>query len=271
MARQGRAGAALGISAFGSFIAGTIGVIGLMLLAPPLARFALRFGPPEIFALVVLAFALVGYLASRSMVKALMMAVLGLLLASVGIETISAKTRFAFGSLNLQAGIDMVPLIMGLFGLAESSKDGQPREDRCSKFTPRFWDLFPNRQDWKNSVGPIGRGSLLGFLIGILPGDRDRCFLLFLCDREEAHKNRERFGQGAIEEWPVRRPPTTRSPGAYVPLLTLGIPGNAAIALTLGALQIHGVIPGPLLIRQHPEVFWEWLPACTWAIFCSSF
>lgn len=259
MARQGRAGPALGIAAFGSFIAGTIGVIGLMLLAPPLARFALRFGPAEIFALVLLAFALVGYLASGSMAKALMMAVLGLLLASVGIETISARTRFSFGSVNLQAGIDMVPLIMGLFGLGEVLEEmGKKAKTDARKYTPKFWELFPTRKDWRASLAPIGRGSLIGFFIGILPGGTGivASFSSYAIEKRIS-KHPERFGQGVIEG--VAAPEAANNAaaqGAYIPLLTLGIPGNAAMALTLGALQIHGVIPGPLLIRQHPEVFW---------------
>jgi putative tricarboxylic transport membrane protein len=259
MARRGRAGPALGIAAFGSFIAGTLGVIGLMLLAPPLARFALQFGPAEIFALVLLAFVLVGYLASGSMAKALLMAVLGLLLASVGIETISAKTRFTFGSVNLQAGIDMVPLIMGLFGLGEVLEEmGRKAKVEPQKHTPKFWELFPNRKDWRASLGPIGRGSLIGFFIGILPGGTGivASFSSYAIEKRIS-KHPERFGQGTIEG--VAAPESANNAaaqGAYIPLLTLGIPGNAAIALTLGALQIHGVIPGPLLIRQHPEVFW---------------
>ena len=259
MARQGRAGPALGIAAFGSFIAGTLGVVGLMLMAPPLARFALRFGPAEIFALVLLAFALVGYLARGSMAKALMMAVLGLLLASVGIETISATTRFAFGSVNLQAGIDMVPLIMGLFGLGEVLEEmGKKSRADAQKYTPRFWELFPTQKDWRACLAPIGRGSLIGFFIGILPGGTGivASFSSYAIENRIS-KHPERFGQGIIEG--VAAPEAANNAaaqGAYIPLLTLGIPGNAAIALTLGALQIHGVIPGPLLIRQHADVFW---------------
>lgn len=259
MARKGRAGPALGIAAFGSFIAGTLGVVGLMLLAPPLARFALQFGPAEIFALVLLAFVLVGYLASGSMAKALMMAVLGLLLASVGIETISAKTRFTFGNLNLQAGIDMVPLIMGLFGLGEVLEEmSRKAKVDARKYTPKFWELFPDKEDWKMALGPIARGSLIGFFVGILPGGTGivASFSSYAIEKKIS-QHPERFGQGTIEG--VASPESANNAaaqGAYVPLLTLGIPGNAAIALTLGALQIHGVIPGPLLIRQHPEVFW---------------
>ena len=260
MARKGRAGAALGISAFASFIAGTIGIVGLMFLAPPLARIALGFGPAEIFALVVLAFALVGYLARGSMVRALLMSVLGLLLASVGIETISSQARFTFGVLKLESGLDLVPLIMGLFGISEillslHEKEG---EEEVHTRLPKFWELLPTKKDWQKSVAPITRGSLIGFLVGILPGGTGivASFSSYALEKKVS-KYPEKFGQGAIEG--VAGPEAANNAaaqGAFIPLLTLGIPANSAMALTLGALQIHGVIPGPLLIKQHPEVFW---------------
>ena len=261
MARQGRAGAALGISAFGSFIAGTIGVIGLMVVAPPLAEFALKFGPPEIFALVFLAFTLVAFLSSGSMIKSLMMVVLGLLFATVGQEAITAIPRFTLGNVNLQSGLDLVPLIMGLFGVSEvllSLEEIRSGESGAMQPTPKFWDLFPNRKDWKRSVSPIGRGSLIGFLIGLLPGGTGiiASFASYAIEKRVS-KYPERFGQGAIEG--VAGPESANNAaaqGAFIPLLTLGIPGNAVMALTLGALKIHGVIPGPLLIKEHPNVFW---------------
>lgn len=262
MASQGRAGPALGIAAFGSFIAGTIGVIGLMFLAPPLAKFALQFGPPEIFSLVLLAFALVGYLASGSMIKALMMAVLGLLLASVGMEIITAVPRFTFGNVNLQSGIGLVPLIMGLFGVSEvilSLEETGPEGGVDSRtYAPRFWELFPSWRDWKDSFGPITRGSLIGFLIGILPGGSGivASFASYAIEKKIS-RHSDRFGRGAIEG--VAGPESANNSaaqGAFIPLLTLGIPGSSAIALILGALRIHGVIPGPLLIKEHPEIFW---------------
>ena len=262
MSRQGRAGAALGISAFGSFIAGTIGVFGLMVVAPPLAEFALKFGPPEIFALVLLAFTLVAFLASGSMIKSLMMVVLGLLLATVGQEAITAIPRFTFGSVDLQSGLDLVPLIMGLFGISEVllsleeiKGGGGPGAMRP---TPKFWDLFPNRQDWKKSMAPIARGSLVGFLIGLLPGGTGiiASFASYAIEKRVS-PSPESFGQGAIEG--VAGPEAANNAaaqGAFIPLLTLGIPGNAVMALTLGALKIHGVIPGPLMIKDHPHIFW---------------
>lgn len=262
MTQKGRAGAALGISAFGSFIAGTIGVIGLMVLSPPLAEFALKFGPPEIFALVFLAFTLVAFLSSGSMTRSLMMVVLGLLLATVGQEAITAIPRFTFGSVDLQSGLDLVPLIMGLFGISEvllsleSMRHGEG--DVTVRPTPRFWDLLPDRQDWKRSAGPIARGSLLGFLIGLLPGGTGiiASFGSYAIEKRIS-KHPERFGQGEIEG--VAGPEAANNgaaQGAFIPLLTLGIPGNAVMALTLGALKIHGIVPGPFLIKEHPNVFW---------------
>lgn len=261
MARQGRAGPALGISAFASFIAGTLGVIGLMFLAPPLARVALGFGPPEIFALVFLAFALVGYLARGSMARALLMAVLGLLLASIGIEAISSQARFTFGILHLESGLDMVPLIMGLFGLSEiflSLHERTEEEGKPHTRTPRFWELLPKGEDWRKSVAPIFRGSLIGFFIGILPGGTGivSSFSSYALEKKIS-RHPERFGKGAIEG--VAGPEAANNAaaqGAFIPLLTLGIPANSAMALTLGALMIHGVVPGPLLIKQNPEIFW---------------
>ena len=262
MTQKGRAGAALGISAFASFIAGTIGVIGLMVLSPPLAEFALKFGPPEIFALVFLAFTLVAFLSSGSMARSLMMVVLGLLLATVGQEAITAIPRFTFGSVDLQSGLDLVPLIMGLFGISEvllSLEDLRRGEGAVTvRPTPRFWDLLPDRQDWKRSVGPIGRGSLLGFLIGLLPGGTGiiASFGSYAIEKRMS-RHPERFGQGEIEG--VAGPEAANNgaaQGAFIPLLTLGIPGNAVMALTLGALKIHGIVPGPFLIKEHPNVFW---------------
>ncbi|MGH7824498.1 MAG: tripartite tricarboxylate transporter permease [Candidatus Binatia bacterium] len=261
MAKHGRAGPALGITAFGSFIAGTLGIIGLMLIAPPLAEFALQFGPAEVFALVVLAFAMVGYLANGPVVKALLMAALGVLLATVGQEPITAVPRFTFGNINLQSGIEIVPLVMGLFGISEVLLVLERRRVQnveAMSPLPKFWALFPTREDWRLSLGPIARGSLIGFLIGLLPGGTGivASFSSYAVERKVS-KHPERFGHGAIEG--VAGPEAANNAaaqGAFIPLLTLGIPGNAAMALTLAALKIHGVIPGPLMIKEHPDVFW---------------
>ena len=261
MARQGRAGAALGISAFGSFIAGSIGVMGLMVVAPPLAEFALKFGPPEIFALVFLAFTLVAFLGAGSMVKSLMMAVFGLLLATVGQEALTAIPRFTFGSVDLQSGLDLVPLIMGLFGISEVllSLEDIRGGGGMGTPTPKFWDLFPNRSDWKKSIAPdrAGIGNLGSSSVSFREAPALLLHLPPMQSRRGSPSHPETFGNGAIEG--VAGPESANNAaaqGAFIPLLTLGIPGNAAMALTLGALKIHGVIPGPLLIKDHPNVFW---------------
>ena len=189
------------------------------------------------------------------------MAVLGLLLASIGIEAISSQARFTFGILHLESGLDMVPLIMGLFGLSEiflSFHEGTEEERKLHTQPPRFWELLPTRKDWQKSVAPIFRGSLIGFFIGILPGGTGivSSFSSYALEKKIS-RYPERFGKGAIEG--VAGPEAANNAaaqGAFIPLLTLGIPANSAMALTLGALMIHGVVPGPLLIKQNPEIFW---------------
>jgi len=189
-----------------------------------------------------------------------LMAVLGLLLASVGIETISSQARFTFGVLKLESGLDLVPLIMGLFGISEIllSLHGQGGQDEVHTRPPKFWELLPTKKDWQKSLAPLTRGSLIGFLVGILPGGTGivASFSSYALEKKIS-RHPEMFGQGAIEG--VAGPEAANNAaaqGAFIPLLTLGIPANSAMALTLGALQIHGVIPGPLLIKQNPEVFW---------------
>jgi putative tricarboxylic transport membrane protein len=260
MARQGRAGPALGISAFGSFIAGTVGVVGLMFLAPPLAEFALEFGPPEYFALAVLGLTLVSYLASRSVPKALAMAVVGLLLGTVGLDPVRSAARFTFGSLTLQGGIELVPMVMGLFGLAEVFVMLE-RALTLAEVAPApkgFRSLLPTRQDWRDSAGAIGRGTVIGFLVGILPGAGATIasFVAYAVEKSRS-KHPERFGAGAIEG--VAAPESANNSataGGFIPLLTLGIPSNVVMALMLGAFLLHGITPGPTLLSQKPEMFW---------------
>lgn len=257
MARQGRAGPALGISAFGSFIGGTFSIIALMFLVFPLAQAALKFGPPEYFSLVCMSLTILIYLAKGSVMKAIIMILFGLLLSAVGIDLISGKTRFAFGSATLTDGIGLVPLAMGLFGISEVITNIEGPLERTILRT-KIKNLLPTREDWKRSIGPIGRGSLLGFLLGVLPGGGAviSSFISYTVEKKIS-KHPEEFGKGAIEG--VAGPETANNAGAggsFVPLLALGIPPNVVMALLLGALMIHGVTPGPLLISQHPEVFW---------------
>lgn len=258
MARRGRAGPALGISAFGSFIAGTIATILIMLAAPFLANFAIKFGPPEYFALMVLGLSVVSYLASGSTLKALAMASVGLFLGSIGTDTISGLERFTFGSYTLMDGVGLVPLVMGLFGISEVLENIEKGLSQRDVYTTRISSLLPTLQDWKDSIGAILRGSFLGFFLGILPGGGAviASFASYAVEKKVS-KHPERFGTGAIEG--VAAPEASNnaaSQGAFVPLLALGLPSNPVTAMLLGALLIHGVQIGPLLMARHPDVFW---------------
>lgn len=260
MAKHGRAGPALGMNIFASFIGGTLGVVGLMLLAPALASFALRFGPPEIFALTVLALTLVSSLGSASVVKALISAVLGLLLAMVGLDPVEAVPRLTFGSLYLQSGIALVPMVMGLFGLGavfEMIETELNIDDRVP--APTSWlSLLPSREDWRYSAPAIGRGSIIGFFSGILPGvgSAIASFVAYGAEKRWSRRSAQ-FGTGVIEG--VAAPEAANNAataGNFVPMLALGIPSNVVTALLLGALLLHGINPGPLLLQQRPEMFW---------------
>ncbi len=260
MARNGRAGAALGISAFGSYIAGTLSVVALMFFAPPLARFALRFGPPEYSALLILGLLILGYMGSGSMIKSLAMGVFGLLLGMIGIDPMSGFFRFSYGLVELGDGIGVVPVAVGLFGISEIlATAGQPTPPEVQK--PRLRDLLPSREEWHASFGPIGRGSVVGFLIGLIPGSAHiiSTFVSYALERKIS-KHPERFGQGAIEG--VAGPESANNAavcGAFVPMLALGVPSGPVPAVMMAAMMIHGVSPGPLLIQQQPELFWGFI------------
>lgn len=199
MARKGRAGPALGISAFGSFIAGTFSIVGLVIFAPTLADFALKFGPPEYFALMVMGLSVVAYLARKSMAKALMMAVVGIVLGCVGLDPITATPRFTFGILDLADGIGIAPVVMGLFGIAEVLENLGVLT-KAEIFAGKIKGLFPDREDWRRSIGPIARGSLLGFFLGLLPGVGAIVpqFLSYALEKKLS-RHPERFGSGEIE------------------------------------------------------------------------
>jgi putative tricarboxylic transport membrane protein len=257
MAQQGRAGRALGIAAFGSFIAGTISTAVLMLIAPPLAEYALKFGPPEYCVIMVLGMTFLIYLASESILKSLSMAMLGMILACVGTDVTSGAQRFTFGILELSEGISIVPLVMGLFGIAEILTNIEQVITR-EIFKKKVKGLMPDFSDWRASAGPIGRGSIIGFLFGILPGAGSivSTFISYGLEKKLS-KHPEQFGEGAIEG--VAGPESANNAGvagAFVPLLTLGIPSNAVTAVLLGALMMHNVQPGPMLMTVHPDVFW---------------
>ena len=257
MALQGRAGPALGISAFASFIAGTIGVLGLMLLAPPLASLALRFGPPEYFALMIMGLIILTYLAQKSMVKSLMMAGVGVLVGVVGLDTMTGLPRFTFGIPDLFDGVGIAPLAMGLFGVSEILLNVE-QTIKQGVVVDRVKNLLPNLTDWKASYKPILRGSLSGFLLGILPGGGAvlASFISYGTEKRLS-KTPERFGRGAIEG--VAAPEAANNSAAqaaFIPLLTLGVPANAVMGILLGALMIHGITPGPMMIEKNPELFW---------------
>jgi len=257
MARRGRLGPALGMSAMGSFIGGTLSLIGLLFLVFPLAQAALQFGPPEFFAIICGSMVLLIYLSRGSAGKAFIMILVGLLLGTVGIDSISGIARFDFGTPYLLDGIDFIPLAMGLFGISEVLMNLEETIER-TVFESKLKNLLPNREDWKRSLGPILRGTVIGFFGGILPGAGPvtATFLSYTIEKKIS-KDPGRFGQGAIEG--VAGPETANNAatgGSFVPVLALGIPPNVIMAFLLGALIIHGVAPGPLLISQHPQIFW---------------
>jgi putative tricarboxylic transport membrane protein len=257
MAKKGRAGAALAISAIGSFIAGTVSVIGITFFAPPLAEFALHFGPPEYFALTSLGLMLAVFLSGGSLVKGLIVIFVGLLFAMVGLDTISGKIRFTFGSIGLQGGFDFVTLAMGVFGLGEILYNLETTM-KTELVTSKLGKVFLTRQDWADSKWAILRGSLIGFFIGIIPGGGAVIASLtsYAVEKKYSRKGEE-FGQGAIEG--VAGPESANnaaSSSSFIPLLTLGIPGNASIAMIFAALMIQGITPGPFLVSEHPDVFW---------------
>ena len=257
MAKQGRAGRALGIAAIGSFIAGTVGVVLLMLVAPPLAELAVKFGPPEFFALIFLGLTMLVYLSSGSKLKSFTMAALGTIIGMIGNDVLTGISRFTFGIKGLYDGPGLVPVLMGLFGVGEVLFNIEGSFKR-SVFETSIRGLLPDRQDWRDSAKPIARGTLLGFFLGILPGPGNiiSTFISYAVEKKIS-RHPERFGQGAIEG--VAGPEAANNAataGAFIPLLTLGIPTGGTMALIMGALIIHGITPGPLLIANHPEVFW---------------
>jgi putative tricarboxylic transport membrane protein len=257
MALKGRAGPALGIVAFGSFIAGTIAVIALTFVGPPLAGVALKFAPPEYFSMMIVGILLLTYLSSGSMLKALLMAGFGLILSSIGMDTISGEYRFTYNLRILLDGVGIVPTVMGLFGISEVLLNLETEIKRDILKT-RVKDLLPTVKDWKDSIGSILRGSVLGFFLGILPGGGAviASFASYAVEKKISD-HPEDFGKGAIQG--VAGPEAANNAaagGAFIPLLTLGIPANPVVAVLLGSLIIHGLQPGPLLLSKAPDVFW---------------
>lgn len=257
MAKQGRAGPALGISAIGSFIGGTAAVFGLTMLAPLLSRLAISFGPPEYAIVAASGIGLACYLGTRSVTRSLISALVGLLIATVGEDPVTGAARYTFGSLELASGFDLIAIAMGLFGVGEILFL-VARRSKATPLTSSVGRVVPTRDDLRRSRGPIARGSVIGFLIGILPGGGG--FVSSLASygvEKRLAKDPSRFGRGAIEG--VAGPETANnasSSSAFIPLLTLGVPSNVVLALIYGALLLHGITPGPGLISEHPALFW---------------
>ena len=256
MAKQGRAGPALGIAAIGSFIGGTFATFALMVVSLPLASFALRFGPPEVFSLLVVGLSLVTGLSGRSLLAALIMTAFGLILAMIGMDPVRGAPRYSFGLPPLYDGIGFIPVVMGLFGVGEIllSMEAPVLEIIKTKLT----DLLPKREEWKVSAGAIGRGTIIGFFLGLIPGIGAiiPTFLAYVVEKKVS-KHPEKFGTGVIEG--VASPETANNSyanGAMVPLLTLGIPGSPTLAVLMGAFIIHGLTPGPFLFKERPDVVW---------------
>ena len=257
MARKGRAGAALGMAAIGSFVAGTLSLVALTFFSPMLADVALRFGPPEYCALMVLGLICTILMIQGSAVKGIIMIALGFAFGAVGLDTVNGTERLTFGLPELAGGIDLVAVVIGLYGISEILFNVEQLA-KNEIVQGRIRDLLPNRQDWAASWKPIIRGSGLGFLLGVVPGGRPvtASFMSYALERRIA-RDPSRFGKGAIEG--VAGPESANNSAVssgMIPLLTLGLPGNAVTALLMGALIIQGVQPGPTMISQHADVFW---------------
>jgi len=255
MARQGRAGPALGISAWSSFIAGTLSVVGLMFIARPIAEIALLFGPPEYFAILCMGLIIITYLAHGSMLKALMMALVGIIIGGVGLDVVTGQPRFTFGINELTDGVGIVPLMMGLFGISEVLLNIEENAEKTI-LEAKIEYLWPSLKDWAMAKWAILRGSVIGFFAGVLPGGGAvvASFVSYAVEKKIS-RTPQKFGKGAIEG--VAGPEAANNAatgGAMVTLLSLGIPANIAMAMMFSALIIHGITPGPLVIRDHPDL-----------------
>jgi putative tricarboxylic transport membrane protein len=258
MARRGRAGAALTVSAAGSFLAGTISLLGLMVVALFLSDIALRFGPAEFFAIGVCGLTLLVRLSGGSLLQSFIMILTGMALGTVGVDFLTGTERFTFGNAELGQGIDFLPVAMGIFGIAEVLATVERKGSVQAAQRVRIRELLPTAQEWKRSLPAMFRGSFLGFLIGLVPGPSPviATFVSYISEKKFS-KNPEEFGEGAIEA--VAGPEAANNAavgGAYVPLFALGIPFTPAMAMVLGALMLHGLTPGPNLIKEKADLFW---------------
>ncbi|GMA98138.1 tripartite tricarboxylate transporter permease [Pelosinus sp. IPA-1] len=258
MAQKGRAGAALSVSAIGSFVAGTIGIVGLTLLAPPLAKAALAFGPPEYFAISLVGLIFLSKLTGTSTLKSALMAAIGVMLSTVGLDSMSGISRFSFGIDELDRGFDLSILAMGIFGIGEILSTMTQINTATDIPLVKFKDLYPTREEWRRSIAPMFRGGVVGFLVGLLPGPAATIssYLSYALEKK-CSKNPDEFGYGAIEG--VAGPEAANNSAisaTMIPLLSLGLPFCGATAILLSGFMIHGITPGPALITEQPALFW---------------
>ena len=263
MAKNGRAGAALALVAGGSFVAGTIGILGLQFLAPVLGNAALSFGPPEFLCFMILAFVLLANLSADAPLKGALMIVCGLFLSTIGINPMDSYPRFTFGTEKLMLGIDFLPIAMGLFGISEILTIAVEKYVKPAIAQVRLRELYPNKAEMGRSMAPMLRGSVLGFFVGLLPGPSTviSTFVAYALEKRISRRP-EAFGHGAVEG--VVAPEAANNSavmGSMIPLLTLGIPFAAPSAIMLAGLRMHNVEPGPMLFTTHPEVFWTFIAA----------
>ena len=259
MAKNGRAGAALAVSAIGSFIAGTIGVVALTLFAIPLASMALKFGPAEYFTLMLFAMTAVASLTGSSPAKGMLSATIGLMIATIGIDLQSGQPRYTFGIPEFQDGVGFVVVVVGLFAISEVFRGMEDiYKGTAAEMIKIKGKLWLTRDEWKRSIGPIWRGGVIGFIIGVLPGAGGTiASILSYTTEKRLSKHPEEFGHGAIEG--VAGPESANNAdtaGALVPLLTLGVPGGGSTAVLLGAFIMYGIQPGPLLFQNRPDLVW---------------
>jgi putative tricarboxylic transport membrane protein len=256
MAKLGRAGSALAVAAIGSFFAGLVATMALVLVALPLTAFALKFGPPEFFALMIVGLSLVAGLAGRSLVRALISAVLGLMVAMIGIDPVMGAPRFTFGQMQLLDGVDVVPVAMGLFGISEILLNAERRS--AAVFETKLRSLVPSAKDLKDSLMPILRGTGIGFFIGLIPGVGAVVpTAISYITEKRVSRTPEKFGTGMIEG--VAGPEAANNAyatAALIPLFTLGIPGSPTVAIIMGAFIMNGLTPGPFLFRDHADIVW---------------
>lgn len=258
LAKKGQAGKALGMSCLSSVIGGTISVVLFMTLAPVVSNFATKFGPSEYFALMVLGLTSIAGMTGKSPAKGFLAAFIGLFVAGIGIDLVFGTAKFVFDNVNLYSGIDFVPVAMGLFGIAEITCNFENNDLKVEKESLKLKALLPSKQEWKDSLPHIGRGTILGFIVGMLPGAGATIASFLSYDMaKRTSKHKEQFGTGIVEG--VAAPECANnaaSMGAMVPMLTLGVPGSGATAIMMGALMMLGISPGPSFFVQESDVAW---------------